>query len=337
MTAVAKLAVGQLDPATLRFVEALVEQGGKPIYRMSVSEAREVLENLQSQPVEKPQAGIQDLTIPCGPSGQVSIRIVRPANATGALPAIMYFHGGGWILGSKNTHDRLVREIANSANAAVVFVDYTRSPEAQFPVAIEEAYAATNYVSEHPGEMNLNGALAIAGDSAGGNMTAAVAILAEQRGGPEIALQALFYPVTDASFNTPSYKQFAGGPWLAKLGMEWFWDAYAPDSDMRKQITACPLRASIEDLVGLPPALILTAENDVLRDEGEAYAHKLIAAGVEVTAVRFLGTIHDSMMLNPLAGTPATRSAIRLACDSLRRALSFDQTRPRARSERGYM
>jgi acetyl esterase len=272
--------------------------------------------------MDKARAQVEDLTLPCGPSNELSVRIVRPANGTGVLPAVMYFHGGGWILGSKSTHDRLIRDIANGANAAVVFVNYTPSPEAHYPVPIEEAYAATQYIAAHGEDMSIDGTrLAIVGDSVGGNMAAAVAILAKQRGGPAIASQLLFYPVTDAGFDTGSYQQFADGPWLTKPAMEWFWDAYAPDKATRTQVTASPLRASLDELAGLPSALIITDENDVLRDEGEAYAHKLMAAGVDVTAIRYLGAIHDFMMLNPLAGTPAAQGAVALANETLRSVL----------------
>jgi acetyl esterase len=228
-------------------------------------------------------------------------------------------------LGSKNTHDRLVREIANGVNSAVVFVDYTRSPEAKYPVAIEEAYAATKYIAENGAKMNLDSSrLAVAGDSVGGNMTAALTILAKQRMGPKIVFQALFYPVTDASFDTASYHRFADGPWLTTKAMEWFWNAYAPDVETRKEITACPLRATIEELSGLPPALVIVDENDVLRDEGEAYARKLMQAGVKVTVTRYLGTMHDFMMLNPIASTPAVRAAIAQANNMLVQALGTE-------------
>lgn len=328
----------QLEATTQKFVDMLVAQGGKPLYQLSVEDARAVLENLQSQPVEKMPAIIEDRMIPGGPTGEVSVRIVRPENATGTLPAVMYFHGGGWILGSKNTHDRLIREIANGANAAVVFVNYTPSPEAHYPVAIEQAYAATKYVAEHGIELSIDGSrMAIVGDSVGGNMAAAVAILAKQRGGPAIAYQILLYPVTDAGFDTPSYSTYAKGPWLTKAAMEWFWDAYAPDHEVRKQITASPLRARVDDLVGLPPALVIVDENDVLRDEGEAYAHKLMAAGVNVTAIRYLGTMHDFMMLNPISNTPAVRSAVHLVNAMLRDAVSVSGASSEAGRERGHI
>ncbi len=314
-----------LEPTTQKFIDGLASQGGKPIYELSIADAREVLEGIQRQPVQKLPAQEEDVTVPGGPSGKISIRIIRPANSTGRLPVVMYIHGGGWILGSKNTHGRLVREIANGVGAAVVFVNYTRSPEAKYPVAIEEAYTATKYIAENGLKMNLDSSrLAIAGDSVGGNMAAAVTILAKQRMGPKIAFQALFYPVTDANFNTASYHQFANGPYHTSKAMEWFWNAYAPDAATRKEITASPLEASVEELLELPSALVITDENDVLRDEGEAYARKLIQAGVRVTATRYLGTHHDFMMLNPLASTPAVRAAIAQANNMLMQALGIE-------------
>jgi acetyl esterase len=314
---------GRLDPKIRKFIEALEAKGGEPIYKLSPAEARNVLETLQSQPVKKLDAKIEDLTIPGGPSKEVSIRIVRPGNYTGgALPVVMYFHGGGWILGSKNTHDRLIREIANGANVALVFVNYTPAPEAKYPVQIEQAYAATKYIAENGKKMNLDSSrLAIVGDSVGGNMATVVAMLAKQRRGPRITYQVLFYPVTDANFETASYREFAEGPWLTKAAMKWFWDAYAPDVAARKNPTASPLQASLDELSGLPPALVITDENDVLRDEGEAYADKMMQAGVSVTAVRYLGAIHDFVMLNPISDTNAARSAIQLANATLRNAL----------------
>jgi acetyl esterase len=225
---------------------------------------------------------------------------------------VLYFHGGGWVLGDKETHDRLVRELATGAQATVVFVANTPAPEARYPVAIEQAYAATAWVARNGTAIGVDPArLALAGDSVGGNMVAAVTLLAKERQGPRIAFQLLFYPVTDASFDNASHTQFAEGPWLTRQAMGWFWDSYAPDVAVRNEPTASPLRASLAQLQGLPPALVITDENDVLRDEGEAYAHKLMAAGVPVTATRYLGAIHDFVLLNPIAqATAALRAAL---------------------------
>jgi len=309
-----------LELHTQQFVDGLA--GAPPIYGLSPGEARSVLVQVQSLPVGKPSAKIEDIAFPVGPTGSVPVRIVRPAGAADVLPAVIYIHGGGWILGDRNTHDRLVREIAVGTGAAVVFVDYDRSPEARYPVAIEQAYAATRYVVDHGADLRIDASrLAVAGDSVGGNMAAALTLMARQRRGPKIAFQVLFYPVTDADFDTASYTRFADGPWLTKRAMEWFWDAYLPDAAARKQPTATPLNASLDELAGLPEALVVVDENDVLRDEGEAYARRLSDAGVRVTSTRYNGTIHDFAMLNALADTPATRGAIAQAIGALKTAL----------------
>ncbi|MGX4733594.1 alpha/beta hydrolase [Kitasatospora griseola] len=282
-----------------------------PIYTLSYEDARKALDGAQSGPVDKLPADVSHRTLKVGPTGEVNIRIVRPAGVSEKLPAVMYFHGGGWVLGNENTHDRLVRQIANGAKAAVVFVDYTPSPEARYPIAIEQAYAATKWVAEHGDEINVDGSrIAVAGDSVGGNMTAAVTLMAKQRSGPALREQVLFYPVTDADFGTPSYREFADGPWLTRKAMKWFWDAYAPNAKDREQILASPLRANLNQLAGLPKALVITDEADVLRDEGEAYAAKLRAAGNDITSVRYTGIIHDFAMLDALADTNAAEAAV---------------------------
>ena len=213
---------------------------------------------------------------------------------------------------------RLIREIANGAWAAVVFVDFRRSPEAQYPAVLEEAYAAVKYIAENGKQLQLDTTrIAIAGDSAGGNLAIAVTLLAKERKGPRIGYQVLFYPVTDANFDTSSYHEFAADHFLTREAMKWFWNQYAPEAAARKQITASPLRASIDQLVDLPSALVITGECDVLRDEGEAYASKLTAAGVRVTAVRCLCTIHDFVTLNAVTISPQTRAAIALASSHL--------------------
>jgi len=263
------------------------------------------------------------MTLPVGPTGSIKIRMVRPSrDSSAALPVIIHFHGGGWVAGGRTTHDRLMREIAVGAGAALVFVLYDLSPEARYPVAIEQAYATVKYVVDHAQALNVDATrLAVLGDSVGGNIAAAVTLMAKERRGPKIDLQVLFYPVTAARFDTRSYGLFADGPWLTRSSMEWFWSAYLPDVARRAEITATPLSATIDQLRDLPDALVIVAEHDVLRDEGECYARKLSDAGVRATSVRCNGTIHDFVMLNALADTPATRGALALAISSLRSAL----------------
>jgi acetyl esterase/lipase len=227
------------------------------------------------------------------------------------------------VFGNAHTHDRLIRELAAGTGAAVVFPNYSLSPEARYPTAIEEIYAVLEWVAEHGAERNLDGArVAVAGDSVGGNMTAAITLMAKQRSGPNLRAQVLFYPVTDASFDTGSYHEFAEGYFLRRDAMQWFWDQYTTDKDERAEITASPLRATTNDLAELPKALVITGEADVLRDEGEAYASKLREAGVEVTATRYEGIIHDFVMLNALRGTNAAGAAIAQAIQYIRRALA---------------
>jgi acetyl esterase/lipase len=280
------------------------------IYELSPADAREVLEGVQRSPIDKPDVDIENLTIAGGPHGQIAVRLIKPAGSTGTLPVILCVHGAGWVLGSHDTHDLLVRNLAVGAYAAVVFPDYRRAPEAQYPSQIEEAYTTATWVAEHGGEHQLDpDRMAIAGDSVGGNMTIALTLMAKERGGPSFAAQLLYYPVTDAGMDTGSYHQFAEGYFLAAAGMAWFWDQYLPDESRRSEILASPLRASSEQLAGLPPALVINGEADVLRDEGEAYATNLRAAGVPVTQTRYGGIIHDFVMLHPLAGTNAARAA----------------------------
>jgi acetyl esterase len=307
---------------TQSFLKSLQQNPGPPIYTLLPDQARAVLSGLQaSGTVQKLPAEIENRTIPGGPNAkEISITIVRPqSNSNETLPVVMYFHGGGWVLGGFDTHERLVRELANKANVVVIFVNYTPSPEAKYPVALEEAYAATKWIAQNGKTVNVNASrLAVAGDSVGGNMAAAVALLAKERDGPSIRFQLLFYPVTDANFETSSYMKYQEGYWLSREAMKWFWDNYVSNQTNIKEPTVSPLRASIDCLRGLPPALIINGEFDVLRDEGEAYAHKLMEAGVQVTAVRYHGTIHDFVMLNVLSDTPAARGAIDQASNSLR-------------------
>ncbi|MFE3582745.1 alpha/beta hydrolase [Streptomyces vinaceus] len=311
-----------LEDAAQAFADATAEPPF--LYEIPVAEGRKAVEGVQSgDGVTLPSVDEEWIVVPGGPTGEVRTRIVRPRGATGVLPVVLYIHGAGWVFGDAHTHDRLVRELAVGANAAVVFPEYDRSPEARYPVAIEQNYAVARWITTEGAARNLDPArIAVAGDSVGGNMSAALTLMAKERGDVRLAAQVLFYPVTDASFDTASYGQFAEGYFLRRDAMRWFWDQYTADEAERGQITASPLRATIEELTGLPPALVITAEADVLRDEGEAYAARLREAGVPVTALRALGTIHDFVMLDALRDTRAARTAVRLAADTLREALA---------------
>ncbi|MBX7489801.1 alpha/beta hydrolase [Qipengyuania sp. GH25] len=309
---------GTLEPQTQRFIDSLA--GATPIYTLPPTEARDVLAGAQkSVPVELADATATDLVLPLGPTGSTSIRVYRPMGVKGELPVVIYTHGGGWVLGDKQTHERLVRELTAGSGAMFVFVDYERSPEARYPIAIEQVYAVLEYVANNPDEFGADPSrIAIAGDSVGGDMTAAVALLDKERGGPKLTAQLLFYPVTDASMSTASYGEFADGPWLTKEAMAWFWNQYLPDTTKRGDIHVSPINASTQQLKGLPQTLLIVDENDVLRDEGEAFGRNLAAAGVDVTSVRYNGTIHDFMLLNPIAETAAVRGAVSQAVTYLR-------------------
>ncbi|MEW2626153.1 alpha/beta hydrolase [Streptomyces sp. NPDC048106] len=292
------------------------------LFELAPAEGRKAVDEVQSGEVAKPAVDEEWITVQGGPTGSVRARIVKPAGATGVLPVIVYIHGAGWVFGNAHTHDRLVRELAVGAGAAVVFPEYDLSPEHRYPVAIEQNWTVARWIVTDGASKGLDATrIAAAGDSVGGNMTAALTLMAKERGGLPLVQQVLFYPVTDASFDTPSYHQFATGYFLRRDGMQWFWDQYTTDPAQRAEATASPLRAGIEQLTGLPPALVITGEADVLRDEGEAYANKLRQAGVAVTAVRYQGIIHDFVMLNALRGTHAAEAAIAQAVHTLRTAL----------------
>ncbi|MEU9877802.1 alpha/beta hydrolase [Streptomyces phaeochromogenes] len=310
-----------LEPAAATFAEATANP--PYLFDLGPAEGRKTVDEVQSGDIAKPDVDEEWVTVPGGPTGQVRARIVRPAGASGVLPVIVYIHGAGWVFGNAHTHDRLVRELAVGARAAVVFPEYDLSPEARYPVAIEQNYTVARWVVTDGAGHNLDASrIAVAGDSVGGNMSAALTLMAKERGDVPLVQQVLFYPVTDAAFETGSYHQFAEGYFLRRDAMQWFWDQYTTDEKQRAEITASPLRATTEQLTGLPPALVITGEADVLRDEGEAYANKLREAGVPVTAVRYQGIIHDFVMLNALADTHAARAAISQAVTVLKGALA---------------
>jgi acetyl esterase len=312
-----------IEPATQAFLDKVNSNTGPQIYELPPAEGRKLFIELQkSVPVELPEVDLEDIIVPAGSFGEVPVRIARPRGVKTALPALVYVHGAGWVFGGWETHERLIRELVTKSQIAVAFVEFSLSPEAPSPMALEQSYAVAKYVADNSKFLNFDPSrLAVGGDSVGGNMATAVTMLAKQRSGPRIDFQLLFYPVTDASFDTGSYKQFAQKHFLSLEAMKWFWNQYEPDTKKRTQPTLSPLRATTEDLKGLPPALVITAEFDVLRDEGEAYAHKLSEAGVKVSALRCLGTIHDFVLLNAITHTPAPRMAIDLAAHHLRQHL----------------
>ncbi|MFG2725334.1 alpha/beta hydrolase [Streptomyces canus] len=310
-----------LEPAAQAFAEATANP--PYLFDLGPAEGRKTVDEVQSGEIAEPAVDEEWVTVQGGPTGSVRTRIVKPAGATGTLPVVIYLHGAGWVFGNAHTHDRLVRELAVGTGAAVVFPEYDLSPEARYPVAVEQNYTVAQWVVEQGAAKGLDATrIAVAGDSVGGNMSAALTLMAKERGDVPLVQQVLFYPVTDASFDTGSYRQFAEGYFLRRDAMQWFWDQYTTDEKQRAEITASPLRASVDQLRDLPPALVITAEADVLRDEGEAYANRLREAGVPVTAVRYQGIIHDFVMLNALRETHAAEAAIAQAVSTLRTAFT---------------
>ncbi|VVN25724.1 Carboxylesterase NlhH [Pseudomonas fluorescens] len=313
---------GDVEHNTQAFLDVLNAGTGKPMEQLTPKEARAVLTGAQAGvKLTLPKADVSQKTIQVD-GKPLDLTIVRPAGVKGTLPVFMFFHGGGWVLGDYPTHERLVRDLVVGSGAVAVFVNYTPSPEAHYPVAINQAYGATKWVAEHGKEINVDGQrLAVAGNSVGGNMAAVVSLMAKDKGTPAIKFQLLLWPVTDANFETASYNQYAEGHFLTKNMMKWFWDNYTTDANQRAEIYASPLRATTAQLSGLPPALVQTAGADVLRDEGEAYARKLDEAGVPVTAVRYNGMIHDYGLLNVVSQVPAVRSALLQASEELKQHL----------------
>lgn len=309
--------IDRLEPTTRAFMERLIAEGGKPLTQLSVEEARQYMRSSQSTPLQHPSVSIRSVD-----AAGIPLTLIKPAHARTPLPAVLYLHGGGWVLGGIDTHARIVREIALRSNATVAFPHYALSPEARFPVAVEQCYSAARWIESHAAEHQIDGSrIAVAGDSAGGNLAAAVALLAMQRGGPRLRLQALMCPVLQAPSKTASYEEFAEGLNLTREEMEWFSGHYAPDASVWSNPAASPLAASLDQLSQVAPAIILTAECDVLRDDGEQYAHRLAAAGVAVTAMRMLGTIHNFPVNDDLKDSGPAIAALDVVGDALRSAL----------------
>ncbi len=323
--AVAQIADFATDPRLSREVKEFLKvlnAGGTPLETLPAKVAQQAFADSQAA-VKVDLSGIEVTEKTITADGYtVLLYIVRPEGVPGELPVFMFIHGGGWVLGDFPTHKRLVRDLVVASGYAAVFVEYTRTPDAQFPQAIQEIYAATRWVAEHGREIGVDGTnMAIVGNSVGGNMSTVTALMAKEKGGPHLKLQVLFWPIVDSDFETESYKQFGEDRFLTTSTMKWMYDMYIADPEKRKTIYASPLRATVEQLRGLPPALIQVAENDILRDEGEAYGRKLDEAGVPVTTVRYDGVIHDFGMLNGLAYIPQTRSLIVHAAAELQKYL----------------
>ncbi|WP_413670973.1 alpha/beta hydrolase [Mucilaginibacter sp. Mucisp86] len=310
-----------LSPEVRTFLKAL-NNGGPAVESLKPAEAQKVLVDAQAG-VKVNYSGITESEKTIKTDGfTIKLNIVRPSGAKGTLPGFIFIHGGGWVLGDYRTHKRMVRDLAVGSGATGIFVNYTRTPEAQYPVAINEIYAALKWVSEHGAEIHVDGKrIGVIGNSVGGNMTAVMSLMAKERKGPEIKVAVMMWPIVDAGFDTESYRLFGQDRFLTTPLMKWMYDMYIPQPEKRKEIYASPLQASIEQLRGLPPTLIQTAENDILRDEGEAYRRKLLEAGVKATTVRYNGVIHDFGLLNGLATIPQTEALFVQASAELKKYL----------------
>jgi acetyl esterase len=311
-----------LTPDVRAFLKGL-NNGGPGLETLKPADARMVLVNAQAG-AKVDYSGITESEKTIQVDGfNIKLNIVRPAGVKGVLPVFIFIHGGGWVLGDYPTHKRMVRDLVVGSGAVGVFVNYTRTPDAMFPRAINEIYAAMNWVAGHGSEINVDGKrLAVVGNSVGGNMTAVMSLMAKERKGPEIKTAIMMWPIVDADFDNESYKKYGSDRFLTTPLMKWMYDMYIPEPEKRKNILASPLQASVDQLKGLPPTLIQVAENDVLRDEGEAYGRKLLEAGVKATTVRYNGVIHDFGLLNGLATIPQTRELFLQASAELKKYLA---------------
>lgn len=300
---------------------------GPALYALPLADVRKAVDGAQAG-VPMPDVDEAWVTVPAE-VGDVRVLIIKPRGAEAQLPVVLYMHGGGWILGSALSHGRLAGELAVAADAAVAFIDYALAPEARYPVQLEQCYAVARWVTEQGESHGLDPSrIAVAGDSAGGNMATVLCIMAKQRGDVNFVQQSMYYPMTDALTNedSESYRLFKDGPYGTAETMEWFWSTYLPEQELRVESTVSPLRATLDELKGLPPALVIVEENDILRDQGEAYASKLRDADVPTACVRFNGTMHDFMMLAALRDTETTRAAMNLAASTFRRAFGTDHS-----------
>lgn len=311
-----------LDNVSKKFLESL-DKDAKPLYEIDPEDAREFLTFIQEKGYHDIESQVEDISFYDENSNEISVRLIRPQNYSGeSLPLVIYCHGGGWVMGNADDFDMTIKTIANWSNCAVAFINYSKAPEAQYPIALNQIYSALEHFSNNGHKYNINSeCIAIMGDSAGGNMAAATAIRTKIENGPQLALQVLIYPVTDAEMKTESYKEFKDGPWLSKKAMEYFWDCYLPDKEKRNELYISPLKADVEYLKGTAPALVITAENDVLRDEGEAYARKLIEAGVDTACIRVNNTFHDFLLLNGVRESKGVKSAYKVICRMLEHTL----------------
>jgi acetyl esterase len=311
----------RIDPQIRTFLAEL-NKDSSPFWELPQPKPQEIITALQNKtPVDMSGVTTAEKTI-TQDGRTVKLYIMTPQRMTGRPGVLFFIHGGVWIVGNFQNHQRLLRDLVVGSGQVGVFVEYTPLPTAKYPTQVEESYAALKWVADHAGEFGADGSrIAIAGNSVGGNMTAAMTLMAKDRRGPKIAYQVLLIPATDANVDTNSYHEFATGRFLPRAFMKYGWDLYAPDAKTRSNPYVSPLRASKDQLQGLPPALVITAENDPLRDEGEAYARKLKDAGVEVTATRYNGMIHDFVLLNAIRDNPGVQAALEQASEGIRGAL----------------
>lgn len=306
---------------TQQFLEVLAQDKGAPLHLRSPQEVRDVLAGAQKGAKLAPADVTKKIITVDGE--QLELTIVKPLNSKGILPVFMYFHGGGWVIGDYPTHERLIRDLVVRSGAAAVYVDYKLSPEAKYPTAQNQGYAATKWVAENGHKIGVDGSrLAVAGNSAGGNMATVVSMKAKEAGTPNIKFQLLLWPVTDSNPHYPSYNEYAEGHFLSSNLMGWMWNHYLAKPEQRFEIYAAPLKASIEQLKGMPPALIQVAEKDILRDEAEAYGRKLNQAGVPVTVTRYNGMIHDFGLINALSEIQAVQDSLDQAGMALKKHLA---------------